>query len=112
MWVSWSHSFRVSVTRELLEALLSHTILLRIVEGREKVGSRARNDRPKAFRPLLARSEDVADGCGELCARGAAHIHLSLCRGWGLGFTGTVHIDAHKFTAGRPARLQLLSLGR
>ncbi|XP_056462371.1 uncharacterized protein cfap92 [Gadus chalcogrammus] len=63
MWVSWSHSFRVSVTRELLEALLSHTILLRVVEGRDKVGSRARNDRPKAFRPLLARSEDDADGC-------------------------------------------------
>ncbi|CAL8336401.1 unnamed protein product [Lota lota] len=77
MWVSWSHSFRVSVTRELLDELLSHRILFRIWEGKDKVCGKARNDRPKAFRHPLARSEDEASVCANQIDKNLAESHKS-----------------------------------
>ncbi|KAJ3602585.1 hypothetical protein NHX12_030337 [Muraenolepis orangiensis] len=62
MWVSWSQSFSVSVTRELLEELLSHRIHFRIWEGKDKVCNKARSDRLKAAARLpLAPSDDGAN---------------------------------------------------
>jgi len=65
MWVAWSQSFSVSVTRELLEELLSHRIHFRVWEGKEKVSLKARGDRSRAFRPPPAHAEDGASVCGE-----------------------------------------------
>nr|XP_006825129.1 PREDICTED: uncharacterized protein LOC100373146 [Saccoglossus kowalevskii] len=61
-WVAWSHSHTVTVTKELLLKLFNHTLELRIWDSKDKVSSKARFDRPKAFRLPQAKSgEDPED---------------------------------------------------
>ncbi|XP_022081512.1 uncharacterized protein LOC110974284 [Acanthaster planci] len=61
-WIAWSHSHTLKVTKELLLKLFNHTLELRIWDSKDKVSSRARFDRPKAFRlPQAKPGEDVED---------------------------------------------------
>ncbi|XP_033647231.1 uncharacterized protein LOC117306814 [Asterias rubens] len=61
-WIAWSHSHTLKVTKELLLKLFNHTLELRIWDSKEKVSSRARFDRPKAFRlPQAKPGEDAED---------------------------------------------------
>ena len=70
MWIKFSlccemchfSSHTLKVTKELLLKLFNHTLELRIWDSKEKVSSRARFDRPKAFRlPQAKPGEDAED---------------------------------------------------
>ncbi|XP_016345439.1 uncharacterized protein FLJ43738-like [Sinocyclocheilus anshuiensis] len=50
VWVSWSQTLKLNVTKELLIKLASHKITVRVWDSKDKVSFKARNDRPKAFR--------------------------------------------------------------
>ncbi|XP_058646964.1 uncharacterized protein cfap92 [Onychostoma macrolepis] len=50
LWVSWSQTLKLNVTKELLIKLASHKITVRVWDSKDKVSFKARNDRPKAFR--------------------------------------------------------------
>lgn len=50
LWVSWSQTVKLNVTKELLIKLASHKITVRVWDSKDKVSFKARNDRPKAFR--------------------------------------------------------------
>ncbi|KAH9498633.1 hypothetical protein Btru_007870 [Bulinus truncatus] len=49
-WFAWAHSHTVTVNKELLLKLFNHTLVLRVWNTKDKCSSRARFDRPKAFR--------------------------------------------------------------
>ncbi|XP_066284865.1 uncharacterized protein [Branchiostoma lanceolatum] len=49
-WVAWTHSHKITVTKETLLKLYRHELKLRIWDSKDKVSPRARFDRPKAFR--------------------------------------------------------------
>ncbi|XP_064632936.1 uncharacterized protein LOC135491169 isoform X2 [Lineus longissimus] len=63
-WVSWTHSHNVVVTDELLCELYKHRLELRIWDTKEKCSTRARFDRPKAFRLPQAKPGEDADDIG------------------------------------------------
>ncbi|XP_051531509.1 uncharacterized protein cfap92 [Myxocyprinus asiaticus] len=50
MWVGWSQTLKLNVTRELLIKMATHKIMVRVWDSNDKVSFKARNDRPKAFR--------------------------------------------------------------
>ncbi|XP_073448494.1 uncharacterized protein CFAP92 [Aquarana catesbeiana] len=50
IWLSWSHSIDLQVTKEALMKALSHQIQVKIWDTKDKVSAKARFDRPKAFR--------------------------------------------------------------
>ncbi|XP_018095907.1 uncharacterized protein cfap92.L isoform X2 [Xenopus laevis] len=49
-WLMWNHNVELSVTKNLLLALLTHEIQVKVWDSKEKVSPKARFDRPKAFR--------------------------------------------------------------
>ncbi|GFO44998.1 hypothetical protein PoB_007150300 [Plakobranchus ocellatus] len=49
-WFSWAHSHTISVSKELLLRMFNHTVELRVWDTKDKCSTRARFDRPKAFR--------------------------------------------------------------
>lgn len=55
VWVSWSQTFHVNVTKELLKKLNFHKITLRLWDTKDRVSKRARYQRVKAS----AYSEDL-----------------------------------------------------
>lgn len=58
--IFFSHT--VTVTKELLLQLYSHTMDLKIWDTKDKVSPRARFDRPKAFRIPASRGPEDAEG--------------------------------------------------
>ncbi|XP_059393330.1 uncharacterized protein cfap92 [Carassius carassius] len=58
VWVSWSHTLELNVTKELLIKLASHKITGRVWDSKDKVSFKARNDRPKAFKLPQERTGD------------------------------------------------------
>ncbi|XP_031757222.1 uncharacterized protein KIAA1257 homolog [Xenopus tropicalis] len=58
-WLIWTHSVELSVTKNLLLALLTHEVQVQVWSSKEKVAPKARFDRPKAFRvPQGRQGED------------------------------------------------------
>ncbi|XP_070192982.1 uncharacterized protein [Littorina saxatilis] len=49
-WIAWAHSHSMTVTKEMLLKLYNHTLELRVWDTKDKCSTRARFDRPKAFR--------------------------------------------------------------
>ncbi|XP_025106751.1 uncharacterized protein LOC112571726 isoform X2 [Pomacea canaliculata] len=49
-WIAWAHSHTMTITKELLLKMFDHTLELRVWDTKDKCSSRARFDRPKAFR--------------------------------------------------------------
>ncbi|XP_074646485.1 uncharacterized protein LOC141902581 [Tubulanus polymorphus] len=60
-WVVWSHSHTIIMTEEVLLKLCKHDLDLRIWDMKEKCSSRAKFDRPKAFKLPSAKGEDTDD---------------------------------------------------
>ncbi|XP_045070412.1 uncharacterized protein LOC121578751 [Coregonus clupeaformis] len=59
VWLGWSQSVKVRVTRELLIKLLSHKITFKIWDTKDRCSAKARYDRPKAFQlPQAKPGED------------------------------------------------------
>ncbi|KAM9324461.1 uncharacterized protein CFAP92 [Gastrophryne carolinensis] len=50
IWLVWSHSVDLHVTKEVLMKALTHQIQVKMWDTKDKVSSKARFDRPKAFR--------------------------------------------------------------
>ncbi|KAJ8395312.1 hypothetical protein AAFF_G00032970 [Aldrovandia affinis] len=50
MWLGWSQSVKVKVTKDLLIRLASHKVTFQVWNAKERVSAKARSDRPKAFR--------------------------------------------------------------
>lgn len=68
LWVGWSQSVKLSVTRELLIKMSSHKVIFRLWDTRDKVSPKAKYDRPNAFRLPQGRSTKDPDPRGELTA--------------------------------------------
>ncbi|XP_076468773.1 uncharacterized protein LOC143299450 isoform X2 [Babylonia areolata] len=49
-WIAWAHSHTMTVTKEMLLKMFNHTLELRVWDTKDKCSTRARFDRPKAFR--------------------------------------------------------------
>ncbi|TRY91505.1 hypothetical protein DNTS_029475, partial [Danionella cerebrum] len=65
VWVSWTQTLRLNVTRELLIKMTSHKIVVRVWESKDKVSFKAKNDRPKAFRiPQESSGDDPVQNGG------------------------------------------------
>ncbi|XP_062320381.1 uncharacterized protein cfap92 [Osmerus eperlanus] len=64
VWLGWSQSVKVRVTRELLIKLASHKVTFRVWDTKDRVSTKARNDRPKAFRLPQTRSGEETDHLG------------------------------------------------
>ncbi|XP_053378149.1 uncharacterized protein LOC123529262 isoform X2 [Mercenaria mercenaria] len=61
-WIAWTQKHKLYVTKDVLLKLYDHTLELRIWDTKDKVGTRARFDRPKLFKlPSLKHGEDVDD---------------------------------------------------
>ncbi|MCI4390182.1 hypothetical protein PGIGA_G00119660 [Pangasianodon gigas] len=59
LWLGWSQSVKLNVTRELLIKMSSHKITFRLWDTKDRVSPKAKYDRPKAFRlPQGRRVED------------------------------------------------------
>lgn len=59
LWLGWSQSVKLNVTRELLIKMSSHKITFRLWDTKDRVSPKARYDRPKAFRlPQGGKVED------------------------------------------------------
>jgi hypothetical protein len=63
VWVAWMHSHELIVTDDNVMSLYNHVVNLKLWDGKDKVSSRARTDRPKAFR-LPSASEAATFGKG------------------------------------------------
>ncbi|XP_073732201.1 uncharacterized protein cfap92 isoform X2 [Misgurnus anguillicaudatus] len=61
VWVGWSQTLKLNVTKELLIKMASHIITVKVLDGKDKVSFKARNDRPKAFRLPQERSGEDPD---------------------------------------------------
>ncbi|XP_046730550.1 uncharacterized protein cfap92 isoform X1 [Silurus meridionalis] len=59
IWLGWTQSVKLNVTRELLIKLSSHKVTFRLWDTKDRVSSKAKYDRPKAFR--LAKGSRVED---------------------------------------------------
>lgn len=61
-WIAWTQKHKLYITKDLLLKLYNHTLELRIWDTKDKVGTRAKFDRPKLFKlPSLKAGEDVED---------------------------------------------------
>ncbi|KAG7319071.1 hypothetical protein KOW79_017545 [Hemibagrus wyckioides] len=59
LWLGWSQSVKLNVTRELLIKMSSHKVTFRLWDTKNRVSNKAKYDRPKAFRlPQGRRVED------------------------------------------------------
>ncbi|KAM9524963.1 uncharacterized protein FLJ43738 isoform 3-T3 [Salvelinus alpinus] len=83
VWLGWSQSVKVRVTRELLIKLVSHKITFKIWDTKDRVSAKARYDRPKTFRLPQAKpgeDNDLGDrcltDCLETCSSG---VYEGLC---------------------------------
>ncbi|XP_059161294.1 uncharacterized protein LOC131944620 isoform X2 [Physella acuta] len=63
-WFAWAHSHKMKVNREILMKMFHHTIELRVWDSKEKCSSRARFDRPKAFRLPQAKPGEKPEDIG------------------------------------------------
>ncbi|KAK6176744.1 hypothetical protein SNE40_014985 [Patella caerulea] len=63
-WVAWANSHTITMTKELLLKLFTHTLELRVWDTKDKVSARARFDRPKAFRLPQPKPGEDADDVG------------------------------------------------
>uniref|UniRef100_H2YYA8 DUF4550 domain-containing protein n=1 Tax=Ciona savignyi TaxID=51511 RepID=H2YYA8_CIOSA len=50
VWVAWMHSHEIEVTSKNVMSLYDHVVDMKIWDGKDKVSTKARTDRPKAFR--------------------------------------------------------------
>lgn len=66
VWVSWSQTLKLKVTRELLIKMAAHKVTVRVWDSKEKLSFKARNDRPKAFRLPQDRSGEDPDQMGNI----------------------------------------------
>lgn len=66
VWVSWSQTLEVNVTRELLIKMASHKVTVRVWDSKDKISFKARNDRPKGFRLPQERSGEDPDQMGTI----------------------------------------------
>ncbi|XP_002663836.5 uncharacterized protein CFAP92 isoform X1 [Danio rerio] len=64
VWVSWSQTLKLKVSKELLIKMASHKITVKVWDSKEKLSFKARNDRPKAFRLPQDRSGEDPDQMG------------------------------------------------
>ncbi|XP_060713808.1 uncharacterized protein cfap92 [Tachysurus vachellii] len=55
LWLGWSQSVKLKVTRELLIKMSSHKVTFRVWDTKDRVSPKAKYDRPKAFRLLQGR---------------------------------------------------------
>nr|KAG5711366.1 hypothetical protein BaRGS_006063 [Batillaria attramentaria] len=61
-WIAWAHSHTMTVNKDMLLNLYDHTLELRVWDVKDKCSTRARFDRPKAFRlPQPKPGESVED---------------------------------------------------
>lgn len=67
-WITWTHCHYVTVTESLLKSFISHEIVLRIWEGKDKVASKARFDRPKGIKGGVQTQIDASDNNNVTCA--------------------------------------------
>ncbi|XP_043934019.1 uncharacterized protein KIAA1257 homolog [Protopterus annectens] len=49
-WLAWTHKVKINITKEILIKLLSHKVIFKVWDTKDKVSAKARFDRPKAFR--------------------------------------------------------------
>ncbi|KAL5013481.1 hypothetical protein ScPMuIL_007751 [Solemya velum] len=68
-WVAWSHSHTLVVTSDLLLKLFNHSLELRIWDTKDKVGTRARFDRPKLFKIPQTKQDDEEKGVRAIVSR-------------------------------------------
>ncbi|TSK16228.1 hypothetical protein Baya_1099 [Bagarius yarrelli] len=57
LWLSWSQTVKLNVTRELLIKMSSHKITFKLWDTKDRVSSKAKYDRPKAFRRIVEETE-------------------------------------------------------
>ncbi|CAB1315729.1 unnamed protein product [Coregonus sp. 'balchen'] len=72
VWLGWSQSVKVRVTRELLIKLLSHKITFKIWDTKDRCSAKARYDRPKAFQLPQAKPGEDQDLASEKVSSSAA----------------------------------------
>ncbi|XP_069062733.1 uncharacterized protein CFAP92 isoform X2 [Pleurodeles waltl] len=65
IWLAWTQNIELNVTREFLQKITSYRPMFMMWNTKDKVCSRARFDRPKAFR-LANPDEDTAMGTSNL----------------------------------------------
>ncbi|KAG8556830.1 hypothetical protein GDO81_018220 [Engystomops pustulosus] len=58
IWLTWSHSVELCVTKEVLLKALKHQICVKMWSTKDKVSAKARFDRPKAFRVSTVKQGD------------------------------------------------------
>ncbi|XP_041347622.1 uncharacterized protein LOC121367489 isoform X2 [Gigantopelta aegis] len=63
-WVAWANSHTLTVTREVLLQMFNHRLEVRVWDTKDKVSTRARFDRPKAFRLPHGKPGEDADEIG------------------------------------------------
>ncbi|XP_048243138.1 uncharacterized protein LOC124146111 isoform X2 [Haliotis rufescens] len=63
-WVAWANTHIVTVTTDVLLKMFNHKLELRVWDTKDKVSTRARFDRPKAFRLPQAKAGEDLDEIG------------------------------------------------
>ncbi|XP_035376506.1 uncharacterized protein LOC113589342 [Electrophorus electricus] len=64
LWLAWSQSVKLSVTRQLLVKMPTHKITFRVWDLKDRVSAKARYDRLKAFRAPPGESPEEPDQAG------------------------------------------------
>lgn len=77
LWLGWSQSVSLPVTRELLIKMSTHKITFRLWDTKDRVSSKAKYDRLNAFRLPQARREEDSDQRGVLTAPTNVYIGVS-----------------------------------
>lgn len=62
IWLTWSHSVELCVTKEVLLKALKHQIHVKMWSTKDKVSAKARFDRPKAFRVSTVKQGEDPEG--------------------------------------------------
>ncbi|XP_052781235.1 uncharacterized protein LOC128217855 isoform X2 [Mya arenaria] len=61
-WIAWTQKHKLYITKDLLLKLHTHTLELRLWDTKDKIGMRAKFDRPKLFKlPSLKQGEELED---------------------------------------------------
>ncbi|BFZ08131.1 hypothetical protein BsWGS_11170 [Bradybaena similaris] len=63
-WIAWAYSHSIEVSREALLQMFNHTVELRLWNAKEMCSSRARFDKPKAFRLPQPRPDEKPEDVG------------------------------------------------